>query len=282
MMDVPSRSPLRVTSSNIRRKAPLVTYYGNLLDKFQLPSFTLATGRHGARVDPFVAHSSCEVHYGQRTSDEFWSKYVGEFVSRKCDMERWQRELSTGDLESISYDEEYRFHGCEDYDSTALYGVDESVLLAMLDGSDLDFWAFLCAEGQFVRVMLSTSDSAVRTYAFQVWLVLVGRVCGTKAYRGAAGALDALLNLGTNGSCCPTQGSGVFRSLDRHAVVVLRSQQFWMCTLRGVSTMREHYYGDWCFDVDLCPLHGIDCCTVAATQVDWDTTRENTPSFEEI
>lgn len=237
-------------------------------------------------------HSTARPHQGTKLfPDSFHAVRLFDMAEREWHLDFWIEgfERCRG-VPAQAYKSTYTFDGRENYDGQVYGMVSPGDLDDLLHGRHRKFVHFVIAEGQFVRIMLTTTNHYRRLVALKVWACLVGRFCGGQSVARVLAVLYRLTNVNSASDSCVPQGAkgitGAFLKCSSSSVVL---EQTWHYAMKLVEETRNTYFGAWAYDIPYCAVHGTDCsCPEPEESVDfdegvdvgalgWEVTRENTP-----
>ena len=245
-------------------------------DKLRLPSLAEYPSTQGQPQSPFESWRG----------DDDWATRLVLWSLTGSKLNKWFKQEKSTFRPHRSYPYDFVFDGKENWSASEAIAVSEVQVVSLLTGACDDFSGFLCAEGQFARLLLTEPDHQSRLVVLKVWALLIHRYCGTDACKRIFRGLDRLAELSTYHACClGSRGGGMFRAFSRYSGTMLQLQQVWHYVCREVDAVRERYFGDFAFSADVCAMHKGDCYSFAEKDwegpLDWESTRENTPEESE-
>lgn len=207
-----------------------------------------------------VVHSSSASTLDTSSSDEYYSSHIHSVVSPPF-LSQLIEDLEVKDDRWVkSYDSGFEFDGMCDYSTSVAYGVDPPTLHRLLRSTTpKDYANFFKAEGLFARLVLTLPDHHVRLMCFEVWMILVARFCGYYVFRKSLTAYKALRQIQPHSQCCPGPGRDMFEGFFRYSDTMCCMNKLWSYAIRVMDATRQDYIDDWCYSVQWCALHGLDC-----------------------
>lgn len=266
--------PLTPVSEEGKEPASLpvdtVLSHRQVKEKTLLPSLM---GYGGYREHPFSPFEVDADGYGE--GDDFWLDLIAAGLP-KWPIQLWLHEVYQNRTDAVVWTSDSRFEGWREYDPEQVGGVTEATMYALLSGACTEPLFFLFAEGLLARVMLVADEMVVRLMAFNMWRILVGRFCGTQAADDLAQASELLRGLPSHYSACPMPSDGIFESMQKYSMYVMRRDSAWSRAFGRVSRVREAYLGDLCFDSRHCALHDDRCADyVGNAEVTWESDTDS-------
>ena len=286
-----SRSPLDEIPTNGRVRMRDSVELNNsqlrlLTDRVALPSYAIYGELRSTLTLPFSIVSGLAPGLGADRNDEYWYKRIHHSVDYGHNLDKVIRAMQyegADEVDIVGVTAELHTNK-ENYDSTLVDGVTEQQLRSLMDGSCRDFVGFLRAEGQFARLVVTITSHEARLTAFKIWVILVGRFFGPTVMGTCLRSYRSLSALQPEEQACVSLSSkGLMGGFKRYNKVLQQCAMRWLYTVTVMEEVRYEYWGDHCYDVDVCGLHGVACegfwdeLSDDEGCLEWDSTRENTP-----
>lgn len=267
------RKPLTPISPNRRAKVdiPFDVVSRNITSRLTMPSLSLLQNVGDGRLSLFSIDSHGREQPDGARSDQWWMLNFFDVLVNRANLVNGLKRARS--CRARKYPAEEQFDGKEDWDTTAVTGVDLEEMLLLLDGIEDDFCLFLTAEGQLCRLMLSVADHMGRCLLFKAWIVLVGRFCGWDAVQRAYCNLQALERVSLHWGSCTGPSRTMFDAASEFTGTMIATSAKWKVNYALVDQVRDDYFGDHANDVVICAMHGWDCCGfMEDAPVEWSSS----------
>jgi hypothetical protein len=217
----------------------------------------------GTSTSLFDVLPGAGMHFSSNTSDHAWDSDLARGMLAELPLREWIMDLFDEDG-GVHYDDD-RYDGDENYSDRTQYGVGDVSLVDLLSGVSHCRETFLKAEGQTLRMLLSENDDQRRYVLLQVWVILMGRMCGVAPLQKVLGALKVLDEVPLERVC----GAGTYMVQSWRKLVSyhVRMYSVWLHAMNIVDTVREELVGENCYDAQVCGLH-LNKCVAMYNYVD--------------
>lgn len=252
----------------------------NILATLSLTSVSVHRNPALHPVSLFEVPSESEIQLPRDKSDGYWLNHYYEFFQIDLNLDVLFDKF--GGIGEKNYPKNYEFEGSENWDRYEMYGVTREEMLQVYEapvrGEKEDFFLFLRAEGQLVRLMMAASDHPGRVLLLNAWIVLWTAYCGSKGIDALVQNLDRLEQMTSQWMACRRPGTTSalqsFRKLCAHQV---KLNGHWIVVFDNLEKLRLDRLELLCHENCMCALHGWDCITyMQDAQLDWDDPPSDT------